>query len=131
MRAVIRRVTDNFIELREEIDRILRHLNIDGSRELRAHTAHALAGRALTLVRLPLHHQHVATATVRQVPGNARPDDSPADNDDIRRLRHIGISPHKNAAVTAEFGTNGPEKEFLRPTPVTLRGFHRLMVSTR
>ena len=53
MRSIIRRVAHHVVELRKEVDRILRHLDIDRRRELRAHAAHALPGRALALMRLP------------------------------------------------------------------------------
>src|SRR5437588_10782544 len=86
MRAIVRGVTNDFIKLRKEVDRILRHLNVDGSRELRAHTAHALASRAFTLVRFALNHQHVRAALLRKVISDARSDNAAADDDDVRSL---------------------------------------------
>src|SRR2546421_13095074 len=88
VRAIIRRVPDNFIELRKEVDRIFRHLNVDWSRELRTHAAHALAGRPVALMRLALKHQHVGTALLREMISDARSDNAAADDDYVRGFSH-------------------------------------------
>src|SRR5437588_12437358 len=88
MRAIIRGVTNYFIKLRKEVDRILRHLNIDGSRELRAHTAHAFAGRALALMRFALEQQHVRASRLRKMISDTRSDDAAADDDDVCSFSH-------------------------------------------
>jgi hypothetical protein len=62
--AVIRGMSNHLIELRKEVDRVLRHLNIHRRRELRAHAAHAFAGGPFTLVGLTLDHQHIGRSPV-------------------------------------------------------------------
>jgi hypothetical protein len=44
MRAIICRMAHHFIEAREEINRVTRHLNVHRRGKLRAHSTHALAG---------------------------------------------------------------------------------------
>src|ERR1051326_1436941 len=88
MGAVIRGVTDDFIELRKEVDRVFRHLNIDRRRELRAHAAHALTGRAFALVRFALQHQHVRATLLRQMISDTRSDDAAADDADVCSFGH-------------------------------------------
>src|SRR5437588_10948507 len=88
VRAIIRRVPDNFIELRKEVDRIFRHLNVNWSRELDTHAAHALTGRAFALMRLALEHEHVRAALLREVIGDTRSDDAAANDDDVCGFNH-------------------------------------------
>jgi len=83
MRAVISRMPDHFVELRKEVDRILRHLNVDRRRELGAHAAHALARRAFALMRLALKHEHVGAALLSQMISDTRSDNAAADDDDV------------------------------------------------
>src|SRR5438876_7482234 len=91
MCAIIRRMTDDFIELRKEVDRILRHLNIDGRRELRAHAAHALTRRALALMRFTLDDEHVRATCLCEVISDTGADNAAADDDDVRGF-HEGKS---------------------------------------
>src|SRR5438552_13698673 len=91
MCAIICRVTYDFIELREEVDRILRHLDVDGRRELRAHATHALARRALALMRLALDHEHVCATRLSEVISDTRADNAAADDDDIRGFSHDAL----------------------------------------
>src|SRR3989442_9878569 len=91
MRSIIRRVAHHVIEPRKEVDRILRHLDIDPRRELRAHTAHALPGRAFALMRLALQHQNIRATGLREVISDARANDAAADDDDVRGF-HKGKS---------------------------------------
>ena len=62
-------------------DGVQRHLNVRRGGELRAHSAHALAGRAFALMRFALDDQHVAATCFGQVPGDAGADDAAANDD--------------------------------------------------
>src|SRR2546423_72703 len=88
VRAVIRRVPYNLFKLREEVDRILRHLNVYGSRELRPHTAHALAGRTFALMRLALQHKDVRAPLLSKMISDTRSDNATANDDDVRGFNH-------------------------------------------
>ena len=83
MRPIISRVPDDLVELRKEIDRIFRHLDVDRRGELRAHAAHALTRRAFTLMRLALKHEHVRAALLREMISDTRSDNAAADDDDV------------------------------------------------
>src|SRR5213080_5008779 len=88
MRAIIRGMADNFVELREEVDRVLRHLDVDGRRELRAHAAHALPGRAFALMSLALKHEHVRASRFCEMISDTRSDNAAADDDDVCSFSH-------------------------------------------
>src|ERR1041384_1428412 len=92
VRAIIGRLPDDLVELREEVDRVARHGEVDGRRELRAHTAHAFARRALPLMRLALDDKYVAATTCGQMISHARPDDAAADDNYVCCV-------HKNSSV--------------------------------
>src|ERR1041385_6098387 len=88
MGAVVCRVARHFVETRKEIDRITRHLNVDISSKLRAHPAHAFAGRAFSLVRLTLNDEHVCATLFGQVLGHARAYDATANDYDVCGFSH-------------------------------------------
>src|SRR6266498_61652 len=71
MCAVVCRMTDDLIEPREEIDRIARHLNVDGRGKLHAYATHALPRRSFALMCLALDYEHVGAALVSKVVGHA------------------------------------------------------------
>jgi hypothetical protein len=83
VRAIIGRVTDNFVELRKEVDRILRHLNVYRRGELCAHAAHTLARRAFALVRFAFEHEHVSATLLREMISDTRSHDAAADDDHV------------------------------------------------
>src|SRR5208337_4537659 len=90
-----------------------RHLDVDRSGELGAHSSHALAGRTLALMGFPLNQQHVAATSVSQMPRNARTHNTAADNHDIRCL-HLVWPPADGSIVIRErtnrtFSTTGEE----------------------
>ena len=88
MRSIVRRVAHHVVELRKEVDRILRHPDIDRRRELRAHAAHALPGRALALMRFAFNHKDIGAASLSEVISDARADDAAPDDDDVRGFSH-------------------------------------------
>ena len=88
MRSIVRRVAHHVVELRKEVDRILRHLDIDRRRELRAHTAHALPGRALALMRFALEHKDIGATGLREMISDTRADNAATDDDDVRGFSH-------------------------------------------
>src|SRR2546423_14683660 len=98
MRAIIRWVADNLFKLREEVDRILRHLNVYGSRELRPHSAHALAGRTFALMRFALQHEDVGAPLLSKMISDTRPDNATADDDDVCGFNHglLAVGPGKS-----------------------------------
>src|SRR5437879_1652705 len=79
-------MSDDLIERGIERDRIQRHLDVDGSGELRTHAAHALASGAFALMALAFKHNHAAAACSCEVIGNAGAHDAAADDDYIRCL---------------------------------------------
>src|ERR1043166_4438149 len=88
LRSVARGVPHSIVESREKANRVQRQSNVQSGGKLRPHAAHALAGRALALMALPLKHDHIPAASFGQVVGDARPDNSTADDNDIRSLAH-------------------------------------------
>src|SRR5260221_695469 len=91
VRAIVSRVSYDFVKAREVVDRVTRHLNIDRRRELRAHAAHALPGRTFALVRLALKHQHITATSLRQVISDTRTDDAAADDDYVRGFHEVKV----------------------------------------
>src|SRR5439155_10424515 len=87
LRAVAARMPHYLIENAEERDRVQRHLYAGRGGKLRPDATHALAGRPLAQVRLPFDDYNAAASRFRQVIGYARTDNSPADNNYIRRLQ--------------------------------------------
>ena len=73
--------------MRKKVNRVERHLYVDRRGELRAHSARCFAGRAESLRFLAFYHEHIRASRFRQVIGYARTDNSPADNNYIRRLQ--------------------------------------------
>src|SRR6266567_2613553 len=121
MCAIIGRMTDDFIELRKEVDRILRHLNVDRRRELRADTAHTLPGRALALMRLALDHQHVRATGLREMISDARANDAAADDDDVCSFSHSKKVSRKGAKIAKKKGEQSrsplPDRCLSPPSP--------------
>src|SRR5262249_50050586 len=97
MRPIIGRMSDDFVELRKEVDRVLRHLNVHGRRELRAHTAHAFAGSALALVCFTLEHKHVRASLLREMISNTRSHNAAADDDDVCGFNHAHATLERNS----------------------------------
>src|SRR5207253_9726981 len=91
VRAIVGRVSYYFVKAREEVDRVARHLNVHGCRELRALAAHTLPGRALSLMRLALDHQHVGAAGLRQMISDTRSDNAATDDDYVCGLHKAKV----------------------------------------
>src|SRR5690348_9237541 len=102
-------MADDFFKLRIEGNRVQRHLYIDGRGELRAHSAHALAGGTFSLRTLTFDHQHALAAAVREMPGDAGANNASADDDYLCRLHATCALMPPIAAVTP-----APEPEFFQ-----------------
>src|SRR2546426_10114574 len=104
MRSIIRRVAHHVVELRKEVDRILRHLDVDRRRELRAHTAHALPGRAFALMRFAFNHKHIGATRVREVIIDTRADNAATDDDYVCGFSHSEKVSRKGAKIAKKKG---------------------------
>src|SRR5664279_228231 len=80
LRTVSAGLAEALVELSIELDGVHRHLDVGCGGELGAHSAHALAGRALALVGLALQDEHIAASAFREMPGDAGADDSTAND---------------------------------------------------
>src|SRR6266705_3979670 len=115
MGAIVGRVTDDFVKLRKEVDRILRHLNIDRCGELRAHPAHTLAGRAFALMRLALDHEHICATGLSELISDTRADNAAADDDHVRgfhgkvKIRRKKGKVKKPRSTTARHAVSEPQ----------------------
>ena len=88
LRAIAGGMPHHLFEGTEEGDGVHRHADVDGSGELRAHAAHALAGGPLTLTGFPLDDENVGAARFRQMIRNAGTYNTAANDDDVRRLQN-------------------------------------------
>src|SRR5580704_3121474 len=77
-----------------EVNRVQRHLNIDGRRKLRPHATHALARGTFTLGGFPLDDEDVAAPGGCQVVGNTR-SDNPSTDDDYLSCLHSPSASHE------------------------------------
>src|SRR5262249_43248125 len=84
--TVVGGIANDFLKSCVERNGVERHLYVDGGGELRAHAAHALAGRAFALRALALNDQDIFASRVSEVPGNARTNDTAADNRYVNRV---------------------------------------------
>src|SRR6185312_4979019 len=71
LRAIAGRMSQAFVEGCVEGNGIERHLDVHGSGELRANTAHALSRRSFSLSALALDDQHLPAARIGEMPGDA------------------------------------------------------------
>src|SRR5277367_920504 len=74
VRLVSGRKPGQLLETGEKRNRMEGHADVHLGRELRTHSAHALAGGPETGVRLPLQHENVLAALPGEMIGDARPD---------------------------------------------------------
>src|SRR4051812_19597362 len=88
VRAIVGRMSDHFIKLGKEFNRVARHLNVNRGRELYPHSPHALPGRAPALMRFAFYAQTISTAGLVQMISDARSDDAAADDDHVRGFNH-------------------------------------------
>ena len=100
--AIAGGLSQALVERGVERNRVQRHLDVGLGSELRAHAAHALAGGPFALVRFALHDEHVAATGFRQMPRDARADDSAADNDYFRRLHFSWPQPPEHCILRDE-----------------------------
>src|SRR5439155_13915129 len=91
LRPIAARIAKLLLESGVEGNGVERHLNVYRSGELGPHSSHALARGSLTWRRFPLDDQHVFASRSGQVISDARPDDSSADDDDVRCLHGLTL----------------------------------------
>lgn len=95
------------LKARIERDRIQRHLDVHGRRELSAYAAHALPRRALSLMALALEDENAPLACGGKVVGDARADDAATDDQHIRCLhRAIVYATKKGREKISRPGVN-------------------------
>ena len=88
----------------EDRDGVERHADVHRGGELRAHSAHALAGGSQALLAFALDHQHVAASRLREMPGDAGSHDAAADNYHICRFGHVAtILPYGGREADTKF----------------------------
>ena len=83
---VVAWIAEPLLEARIKGDRVKRHLDVDGRRELRPHTAHALARGSLALRGLALKNEDVLATGGDKMVGDAGADNPSADENDVRSV---------------------------------------------
>jgi hypothetical protein len=107
VRLVSGRVAGGLLKPVQEGDGVQRHLDIDVGGELRAHAAHALAGRPEALACLALDHEHVLHPSLGEMKGDAGTNDARAYDDDVGRRRHeVLILPDHERDVSSPLSTD-------------------------
>src|SRR5207247_11161905 len=93
LRLVARWMPQTLFEAGIKRNGVERHLDTGRGRELRPHAAHALACRSLPLHRFSLDHQHVFASRGSQVIGNARANNTSANDDNFCCMHELDRTP--------------------------------------
>ena len=105
--AVVSGLPETVVELRVELDGVHRHLDVRCGGELRPHSAHALTGGSLALVRLAFDDEYVAASLFGEMPGDAGADDASAYNDDVCGFHDEGHCNRRGLVRDVMAGSSG------------------------